>query len=102
MTKVLVTEDYLGDIADAIRAKNGGSDTYTPGQMAGAIDALPDAPVLVAKTITANGEYDPGDDNADGYSGVSVAVSGGSGGVYYARSSYTYEELNWQSSAEAE
>lgn len=76
MTKVLVTEDYLGDIADAIRAKNGGSDTYTPGQMAGAIATLPDAPVLVAKTITANGEYDPEDDNADGYSGVIVAVPG--------------------------
>ena len=74
MTKVLVTEDYLGDIADAIRAKNGGSDTYTPGQMAGAIANLPDAPVLVTKTITANGEYDPEDDNADGYSGVTVNV----------------------------
>ena len=76
MTKVLVTEDYLGDIADAIRAKNGGSDTYTPGQMAGAIANLPDVPVLVAKTITANGEYDPEDDNADGYSAVTVNVPG--------------------------
>lgn len=74
MSKVLVTQSHLEDIADAIRAKNGGSDTYTPGQMAGAIEALPDAPVLVTKTITANGEYDPGDDNADGYSGVTVNV----------------------------
>ena len=84
MTKVLITESSLQDIADAIREKNGGSDTYTPGQMAGAIAALPDAPVLVAKTITANGEYDPEDDNADGYSGVTVNVSGGGGsdGVY--------------------
>lgn len=30
--------------------------------------------VLVDKTITANGEYDPADDNADGYSGVTVNV----------------------------
>ena len=74
MAKVLVTEAYLNDIADAIRAKNGGSATYKPGQMAGAIAALPDAPVLVAKSITANGEYDPEDDNADGYSGVTVNV----------------------------
>lgn len=74
MAKVLVTEAYLNDIADAIRAKNGGSATYKPGQMAGAIANLPDAPVLVAKTITANGEYDPEDDNADGYSGVTVTV----------------------------
>lgn len=34
--------------------------------------------VLVDKTITENGEYDPADDNADGYSGVTVNVSGGS------------------------
>lgn len=74
MAKVLVTDTYLSNIADAIREKNGGSATYTPGQMAGAIAALPDVPVLVAKTITANGEYDPEDDNADGYSGVTVAV----------------------------
>ena len=33
------------------------------------------APVLVDKTITANGEYDPADDDADGYSSVSVSVA---------------------------
>ena len=32
---------------------------------------------LVSKTITENGEYDPADDEADGYSSVSVEVSGG-------------------------
>lgn len=32
--------------------------------------------VLVEKSITANGEYSPSDDNADGYSSVSVAVPG--------------------------
>ena len=31
-------------------------------------------PVLVSKSITANGTYDPADDNADGYSSVSVDV----------------------------
>lgn len=41
MTKVLVTESYLEDIADSIRAKNGSASTYTPAQMSGAIDALP-------------------------------------------------------------
>ena len=35
---------------------------------------------LVAKTITENGTYDPADDSADGYSGVTVNVSGGGGG----------------------
>lgn len=32
---------------------------------------------LVPKTITANGTYDPADDNADGYSEVTVNVQGG-------------------------
>lgn len=31
-------------------------------------------PTLIEKTITENGEYDPADDNADGYSSVSVDV----------------------------
>lgn len=40
MAKVIVTEQYLSDIADAIRAKLGVSDTYTPAQMAGAIEGI--------------------------------------------------------------
>lgn len=40
MAKVLVTESYLSDIADAIRSKNGASSTYTPAQMASAVEAL--------------------------------------------------------------
>ena len=35
------------------------------------------ATVLVPKTITQNGVYNPADDNADGYSSVNVNVSGG-------------------------
>ena len=41
MTKVTITEDYLENIADAIRSKNGSSNTYTPAQMAPAIQAIP-------------------------------------------------------------
>lgn len=74
MAQVLVTEQYLGDIADAIREKNGSQNEYTPAQMAGAIEALPDVPVLVQKNIIVNGSYDPDDDSADGYSGVTVNV----------------------------
>ncbi len=40
MPKVLVTEEYLEDIADAIRAKNGTQNKYKPSQMADAIDAI--------------------------------------------------------------
>lgn len=41
MSKVMITESYLEDIADAIRTKNGSSDTYKPAEMADAIDAIP-------------------------------------------------------------
>ena len=40
MTKVLVTESHLSDIADAIRAQNGTQTQYTPGQMAAAIEDI--------------------------------------------------------------
>ena len=48
MAKVIVTEQYLTDIADAIRAKLGVSDTYTPAQMAGAIEGIGGEVVLQA------------------------------------------------------
>lgn len=38
--KVLITEQTLTDVADAIRSKNGASDTYLPGEMAPAIRNL--------------------------------------------------------------
>ena len=39
-TPVVVLDDTLTDIANAIRGKNGSSDKYKPGQMAGAIDNI--------------------------------------------------------------
>lgn len=76
MAQVLVTESYLDDIADAIRDKTGSEDTYTPAQMAGAIEDIhtSDEVVLVSKSISANGTYNPASDSADGYSGVTVNV----------------------------
>lgn len=74
MSKVLVTESSLESIADAIRTKNGTENTYKPGQMAAAIEALPGPSTLVSKSITQNGSYDPEDDDADGYSAVTVNV----------------------------
>lgn len=41
MAKVAVTETYLTNIANAIRGKNGSSDTYTPAEMAAAITNIP-------------------------------------------------------------
>ena len=40
MAKVLVNESSLSGIADAIRGKNGSTDTYMPNEMAAAITAI--------------------------------------------------------------
>ena len=71
MANVLVEESFLQDIADAIRGKNGGSDTYTPAQMGPAVANLSGgAPVLGTKTITYNGTFPASADSLDGYSSV--------------------------------
>lgn len=102
MSKVLVTEYSLESIADAIRAKNGTQNTYKPGQMAAAIQALDTSgihptgtkqitangttdvtnyasanvnvqPTLQTKTASANGDVEP-DSGYDGLSKVTVNV----------------------------
>ena len=40
MAKVLVNESSLSGIADAIRGKNGSTNTYKPNEMAAAITAI--------------------------------------------------------------
>ena len=66
MPKVLVTDTYLSNIANAIRGKNGTTTTYNPSQMAPAIQAI--TPSLQSKTnidaaattvtVTADSGYD--------------------------------------------
>lgn len=48
------------------------------------VDALPDRATLIAKSVTENGTYNASDDDADGYSGVVVNVSGGGPSEPYA------------------
>lgn len=107
MSKVLVTESHLNNIAEAIRLKNGASTTYRPGDMAAAIQSLDTSgihpegtkqitqngthdvtefasanvyvqPNLQSKTTTQNGTVTP-DQGYDGLSSVEVNVSGGGG-----------------------
>lgn len=54
MSKGLVTDQYLTDIADAIRSKLGGSDTYTPAEMAAAISSISSGGGSVTVTDEAN------------------------------------------------
>ena len=76
MAQGLITESYLSDIASAIRSKNGQSMSYTPSQMASAIQSIVSAGELtiISKVINENGVYAPSSDNADAFSGVVVNV----------------------------
>ena len=70
MSKVLVTESSLSGIAAAIRAKNGTQNTYKPGQMAAAIQAIPTGTTPTGTVnITQNGTVDVTD-----YASADVAV----------------------------
>ena len=71
MSKVLVTESSLNNIANAIRSKNGSSDTYRPGDMAAAIENIPTVTVETLN-VTANGTYTAPTGKA--YSPVTVAI----------------------------
>ena len=59
MSKALITDGYLTDIANAIRAKNGSADTYTPPQMAAAIADIPTGSDVDVEplNVTQNGTY---------------------------------------------
>ncbi len=117
MSRALITESYLTDIANAIRAKNGSSDTYTPPQMEAAIQAIPTGitptgtvqitqngthdvtqyasanvnvqPNLQSKTATQNGTVTP-DQGYDGLSSVVVNVSGSGGNAQSIKATSQY------------
>jgi hypothetical protein len=70
--KAKITESVLYDIADAIRKRNFERQTYLPSEMPAAIDRIRDDATLKSKTVTQNGVYAAVDDEADGYSEVTV------------------------------
>lgn len=71
MSKVMLSESYLEDIADAIRAKTGTQDTYTPGEMPEAIESISGGGITPTGTIsiTENGTVD-----VTQYASANVAV----------------------------
>ena len=54
MAQYLISDTYMTQIANAIRGKLNVTDTYTPGEMSGAINSIPvaTAPQLQDKTVT--------------------------------------------------
>ena len=57
-TPVVVLDSTLTDIADAIRGKNGSSDTYKPSEMPAAITAIPSGGgVGIPREVSAQGVY---------------------------------------------
>ena len=88
MALKLYEENDISAIADAIRAKVGGSGTYSVSastgntKMATAVSNIPSGgSTLGTKNITENGTYNASSDNLDGYSQVTVAVPEPSGTI---------------------
>lgn len=76
--KVVVEDEgsyVLAEQTSLSVSQNGTYDTTTNDEV---VVEVSGGSVLVSKTITQNGTYDPADDQADGYSSVTVNVSGGS------------------------
>ncbi len=75
MANVLINEDTMTDIADAIRSKKGVSTTYKPSDMPTAIESISGGGITPTGTIniTTNGTHD-----VTNYASASVAVPQGS------------------------
>ena len=92
MANYSVSGGDLTSVASAIRTKGGTSAALSfPAGFVTAISNIPTggSATLITKNITANGTYNASSDNADGYSSVTVNVSGGGGGLVYETGTYT-------------
>ena len=72
--------------------------SQTVANLATAIESIPSGGgTLITKTITQNGTYNASADNADGYSQVTVDVSGGGGITDLAGTSWSFDTITSQS-----
>lgn len=107
--QVLISEEYLQDVGEAIREKNGLETTYLPNEFGVAIRALPTdgATPLDTLTATENGEYTP-QAGYGGFSKVTVRTkansysASASGASYPHRNITTMFTLNYVWSTEAQ
>lgn len=84
MADYKVTDTELTSVANKIRTKGGTqAQLEWPTGYVSAIDAISGSATLVTKTITQNGTYDPADDNADGYSELTVNVPSGNTNILF-------------------
>ena len=79
-TSVTVTASELASGNKEITSNGTGIDVVGYSTVSVAVPAP--SPTLITKSITANGTYNASSDNADGYSSVTVNVSGGGGSSY--------------------
>lgn len=82
--KVVSNGELVAQTARTVTA-NGTYDTTANDEVTVSISG---GATLVPKSITQNGTYNPADDNADGYSGVTVNVSSGGGVPLLTRSQW--------------
>ena len=79
-TAVTVTASELVSGTKSITANDTGIDVTNYASVDVAVPSV--SPTLITKSITQNGTYNASSDNADGYSSVTVNVSGSAGLVY--------------------
>lgn len=107
--QVLISEEYLQDVGEAIREKNGLETTYLPNEFGVAIRALPTEGATPLDTLTAteNGKYTP-QAGYGGFSKVTVRIkahfyaANASGALLSSGKATTTHTMNYIWSTEAQ
>ena len=73
---------YFKDINESLKRKYGTQEDFSYSEMAEAIDDIPSEGTLITKIVVDNGVYRAVDDEADGYSVVTVTIPTTQGVLY--------------------